>query len=304
MRFETHPQRSSVSPTASLRALALAMAVLLGLAGAVPGAFALGEGVIAADAPPTQDPLAYQPSLDEGPLGPGRQAYRERRDPERARESYRLFKAVVDENPDDPVALWHLAMSCYYLGQRVVETPDERKAVFAEGHELAEQAASRDPGCAPCHMLAGVNQALWGQEMGIFRVISGLPNVKRHLQRSTELDPTFAGASALRVRSQIARVLPKWLGGGKARARRYLQRAIEIAPHEPLNYQFLAKLYWKDFGETDKALLIARQGLEVPPPGPEFVESVDSMRRLRRMVRQLEKIEGQQGEQAQESARG
>lgn len=292
MRFGSHPPRAESFTAALERALAVAAALMVAWAVAAPSVLALG------DDPPTDavDPLAYQPALDEGPLGPGRQAYRERRNPERALESYALFKAVVDENPGDPVALWHLAMSCYYLGQRVVDTSDERKRVFAEGHQLAEKAVRGDPTCAPCHMLAGVNQALWGQEMGIFRVISGLPNVKRHLRRSTELDPTFAGASALRVRSQIARVLPRWLGGGKAKARRYLQRAIVIAPAEPLNYQFLSRLYWNDFGDTERALRVAKRGLAVPQPGPEWVESVDALNRLRKMVRRLEQIEQQKRE--------
>lgn len=259
----------------------------------VVAAVSLGLFATLAVAPPDAhalvDPLSYQPELDDGPLGPGRQAYRERRDPARAIESYELFKTVVAENPDDPVALWHLAMSCYYLGQRVYDNSDDRRRIFEEGHKIAETAAERAPDCAPCHMLAGVNQALWGQEVGIFRVISGLPRVKRHLQLSTDLDPTFAGASALRVRSQIAQVLPSWLGGGKNRARSYLYRAIEIAPNEPLNYYFLAKLLLKDYGDRDKALEIAKRGLAVPPPGPEFVESVDSMGRLRSFVDKIQK---------------
>jgi tetratricopeptide (TPR) repeat protein len=273
------PDPDAALRRARLRTCVIASALLVAIAATSLPATALT----------TQDPLAYQPRLDEGPLGPGRQAYRERRDPERALESYRLFKGVVEQDPDDHVALWHLAMSCYYLGQRVFETREERARVFAEGHRLAESAAERDPECAPCHMLAGVNQALWGQEVGIFRVISGLPNVKRHLRRSTELDPTFAGASALRVRAQIAKVLPRWLGGGKKKARSYLRRAIAIAPHEPLNYQFLAKLLWKQFGDREAALRVAREGLALPSPGPEFVESVDAARRLEGLVAQLER---------------
>ncbi len=297
MRNAPRKDRTHPCFDAAVRSVVWVLLASLALIGAAPSALALGQGASAAASGPfsPDDPLLYHPALDDGPLGPGRKAYRERRDPDRALESYTLFKQVVEENPGDPTALWHLAMSCYYLGQRVVETGDERKRVFAEGHRFAEQAVARDPKCAPCHMLAGVNQALWGQEMGIFRVLSGLPNVKRHLQASTDLDPTFAGASALRVRAQIARVLPRWLGGGKKKARRYLLRAIEIAPNEPLNYQFLARLYQKDFKQPDKALAVAREGLTLTQPGPEFVESVDSMRRLQRMVNKLEKSEGRDG---------
>lgn len=276
MRIDSHatgrPARAR-----RLSALALAAMLLFAFSFAAPEARAI------------VDPLAYQPELDEGPLGPGRQAYRERRDPERALESYALFKAVVDENPDDPVAKWHLAMSCYYLGQRVYKQSHQRERIYLEGHKLASSAVEDDPDCAPCHMLAGVNQALWGNEVGIFRVISGLPNVKRHLRRSTELDPTFAGASALRVRSQIAKVLPRWLGGGKKKSRHLLYRAIEIAPNEPLNYYFLAKLLLKQYDDREKAVEVARRGLEVPMPGPEWVESVDSLRRLERFVKRHER---------------
>ena len=56
--------------------------------------------------------LDYQPALDQGLLGEGRRAYRERADRDRALDAYRIFKQNVRENPDDPVAAWHFSMSC------------------------------------------------------------------------------------------------------------------------------------------------------------------------------------------------
>jgi len=87
-----HPQRTPLR-------LVLAAAALALLA-----FFALSPPVAQA----LVDPLAYQPELDDGPLGPGRQAYRERRDPARALESYELFKAVVADRPrSERLQLFH-----------------------------------------------------------------------------------------------------------------------------------------------------------------------------------------------------
>jgi tetratricopeptide (TPR) repeat protein len=235
-----------------------------------------------------EDPLRYTPRLDDGPLGPGRAAYRERRDEARALDAYRLFKEAVDANPDDATARWHLAMSCYYLGMRVLDDPADRERVYAEGRDMAATAVDQDPDCAPCHMLTAINHALWGQEVGIFRVLSGLPRVHRHLNRSMELDPAFAGAASLRALSQIAAVVPRWMGGGKKKARAYLQRAIEVSPREPLNYEFLADLLLDEYGDRDKALSVAKRGLQVPQPTAEYVESVDSMEWLERFVNKNE----------------
>lgn len=228
--------------------------------------------------------LGFQAELDQGLLGEGRQAYRERKDPSRALDAYRIFGEYRAQNPDDPVAAWHLSMACYYVGLRVQQDPEAKKAIHFEGREAADHALAIDPQCGPCHLLSAVNHALWAEQVGIFRAIVGLPKVKGHLDRASQLDPTFAGAAALRVQATIAERLPRMFGGGKAKARRFIEQAIAVAPEEPLNYEVLVDLLVEHYDDLPLAFAVAQRGLSVPPPGPEYVESRDSIAYLKRFV--------------------
>jgi len=228
--------------------------------------------------------LGHQPQLDQGLLGEGRQAYRERADASRARDAYRLFKKNYEQHPDDVVAAWHLSMACYFIGLRLEQDAEAKKAIYLEGRDVADRALEREPDCGPCHLLSAVNHALWADQIGIFRAIVGLPKVKSHLARASELDPTFAGAAALRVQATIAERLPRMFGGGKSKARRLIEQAIVVAPEEPLNYEVLANLLAQHYDDLPLALAVARRGLAVPTPGPEYVESLDSLAYLKAFV--------------------
>lgn len=233
--------------------------------------------------PPTE--LDFHPELDRGLLGEGRQAYRERRDEARAWESYNLFKRYRVDHRDDPVAAWHLAMSCYYLGIRVSKDSDEKRELFAEGRDEAELGVGSDPDCGPCHLMLAVNGALWGNEVGIFRTIVGLPRVREHLKRTEELDPRFGGGATYRVQANIYKALPRLFGGGAKPARESIEKAIRVAPEEHLNYAFLASLLANDFKDVDAAARVARTAIAIPEPDPAYVESVDALRGLKRFLK-------------------
>lgn len=228
--------------------------------------------------------LSFKAELDKGLLGEGRQAYRERSDPARARDAYRIFKQNYEANPDDPIAAWHLSMACYFVGIRVEPEPALRKAIHEEGRDIADRAVTLDPGCGPCHLFSAINHALWADQVGIFRVIVGLPLVKNHLERSAGIDPKFAGAAALRTQATIADRLPRMFGGGKGKAREFIEQAIAVAPEEPLNYELLVNLLITRYHDRDRALAVARRALAIPVPGPEYVESRDSLAYMRRFV--------------------
>lgn len=227
-----------------------------------------------------------QPELDQGLLGEGRQAYRERADSRRGRDAYRLFKQHYQQNPDDPIAGWHFSMSCYFMGMRVLKTSEDRKQVHAEGRAAADRALAQDPNCGPCHLLSGINHALWAEQVGIFRSLVGLPKVRKHLDRSAEIDPTFAGAAAHRTLAQIAQVLPRMFGGGKKKTLGHIRDALSIAPEEPLNYEIMVDLMIKE-KNMPAALYWAQRGITVPKPGPEYVESRGSIEYMQKIIELL-----------------
>lgn len=227
--------------------------------------------------------LDLTPELDQGLLGEGRAAYRERANYDRARDAYRIFKQNLDENPGDPTAAWHFGLACYFMGMRVVDD-SEKARIYAEGRDRAAEGLATDPDCGPCHLMTGVNHALWSQEVGIFRTLVGLPSVKRHLKRAGQLDPSFGGGAAYRVLAAIYKVLPRMFGGGKKKARRSIEKAIRAAPDEPLNYEVLAELMIEEFDDPRSAVAAARRGLMVPQPEPAYVESLDALEVLERIV--------------------
>lgn len=256
---------------------------LVRFAVAVAVGIALVFGPVAASAR-ADDEMAIDPELDQGLLGEGRQAYRERRDPARALDAYRIFKQNLAAHPDDPTAAWHLSMTCAYIGMRVEHDKKRREAIHQEGLQIANRAVEIDPDCGPCHLLSAVNHALWADQVGIFRVIVGLPTVQGHLARADQLDPTFGGAAALRIQATIADRLPRMFGGGRDKARDLIQKAIGLAPQEPLNYELLVNLLMKQYNDRDRALSVARRALAIPDPGPEYVESQDSLAYMKRFV--------------------
>ncbi|MEE3327435.1 MAG: hypothetical protein VX252_08880 [Myxococcota bacterium] len=239
---------------------------------------------VPAGADSTQE-LEYSPLLDQGLLGEGRQAYRERADLDRARDSYELFKLNLQQNPDDPIAAWHFSLSCYYLGKRGTGADSEaRKRIHEEGRVAADRALDEDPDCGPCHLLSAINHALWAEEVGIFRTIVGLPKVLSHLRKAASLAPKFGGAAALRVHATIMKVIPGVFGGGKKKAKQLIEEAIVVAPDEPLNYEILADILIEKYKDPNAAVSVAERGLAVPMPGPEHVESRDSIDYLKSVV--------------------
>ena len=262
---------------------------VLGLWGCVvlPVLFALLAATATAD---SSQELEYSPLLDQGLLGEGRQAYRERADLGRAQDAYDLFKQNLEQNPGDPIAAWHFSLSCYYLGKRGTGADSKaRLRIHKEGRQAADQALDKDPECGPCHLLSAVNHALWAEEVGIFRTVMGLPKVLSHLRKAARLDPEFGGAAALRVHATIMKVLPGFFGGGKKKARDLIEEAIVVAPDEPLNYEILADILIEKYRDPSAAVRAAQRGLGVPMPGPEYVESRDSIDYLKGVVRKYKR---------------
>ena len=228
--------------------------------------------------------LAFDPELDQGVLAEGRQAYRERADATRAHDAYLIFQKYYEENPDDVRAAWHYSMACYWLGIRVYSDSAQKKAVYQEGLRAADRGVQLDADCGACHLLSAINHALWAEQVGILRTLVGLPKVKKHLSRAAKLDPGFAGAAVYRVQATIYDKLPRLFGGGKKKARRALEKAIEVSPKEPLNYEMLAILLRDRFGDVPRAVAVAQRGLNFPEPTVEYVESRDSFAFLQRFV--------------------
>lgn len=211
-------------------------------------------------------------------------AFRERRDPARARSALEFYRLEYKKTPKDPEAAWRLAMACYFVGIRVLDSKHEKKKIYAEGRDAGLTGTQANDKCAACHFWTAINMALYGETVGVLKMLFSLSQVEDHLRKSTALDPGYAFGGAYRLLGLIEQKLPGILGGNNDEAKAFFDQAIENGPEEPLNYLFMARLLEEEFDDRKKALEYARKGLNVPPPTPDRIEAVDAMSDLRKFI--------------------
>ena len=123
--------------------------------------------------------------------------------------------------------------------------------------------------------------ALYGDRVGALKTLFSLGEIRAHLERVIAIDPSYASGGAYRLLGLISQKLPGILGGNSDEARRDFERAIRVAPDEPLNFLFLAKLLDDDLHDRVSAIETATKGLAVPTPAPNRLESREALRDLR-----------------------
>lgn len=228
-------------------------------------------------------PLHLQSSPDR--FVEGDSYFKLRRQKAAALSALSFYRNLASREPLDKEALWRVAMACHYVGMHY-EEPSQKTARFEEGKDSATRALEIDPECAPCHFWKAINMALLGQEIGAFKMIFSLKEILHHLEKVNEIDPAYAYGGSDRVVGLILAKLPGILGGSNSQARERFERAIKVAPEEPLNYLVLARLLEK-MGDLEAAVNTTRLGLQQPVPAPERTESVEAVGELREFLAQL-----------------
>lgn len=221
---------------------------------------------------------------DNSPFSKADSIFKGRSNPQKGREALDLYRQIFESRKEDPEAAWRLAMATYFVGARAAQDDKEKLKVFAEGRDVASQCAKNFPERADCHFWTAINMALYGQTQGIMKMAMTLNDIRKHLKRSIEIDPTYMWGGAYRLEGDIERILPGIFGGSNDRARKNFELAIQNGPDEPLNYLFLARLLVDQFKEKEKALEIARTGLKLSHPTPDRVEAVDAMKDLKTFI--------------------
>lgn len=214
------------------------------------------------------------------PYEKGDEAFKRRKDPARAYEALTEYRQLHASNPQDPEAAWRLAMASYFVGIRLTEKRKEKKAIFDEGKKAGEAAVKNSENCAPCHFWYAINFALYGESVGIVRMLFALDDVQIQLRKSIAADPKYAGAGAMRLLGKIEESLPGILGGSDDRAREHYEKAILTDPNEPLNYLFLARLLEDEFDDEITAVEWAEKGIAVPTPSFDRLEAIDAIDEL------------------------
>lgn len=224
-------------------------------------------------------------TLSTGPAPSSRykeadQAWDHRKEEAPTRKAYELYKKFYEETPDDPSAAWRFSMISYHLGIRYTTGREEKKRIHKEGIKAGEAGFKLDPKCAACYFWAAINIALYGEATSPLQQLISMGDLKHYLAKTIELDPKFAQAGAYRLYGRIYHKLPGIFGGDNAKAIEYFEKAIQLAPDEPLNFLFYAE-YLADQGQTENALKQARKGLAIrglPFSRMEGLEALDLLK--------------------------
>lgn len=171
--------------------------------------------------------------------------------------------ALDSKNPDVLVRLAALYLD---MGDNLFDDTASRVASYEEGARLARRALAIREADADAHFLYAANLGSAMQLKGLVASALSVRDLKVHTARALELNKDHA--QALHMMGMLLDELPWMLGGDRAAALAYVQRAVAVRPgftHARLD---LAKLYLKrndrDAAKQELHRLINLNGADDP----------------------------------------
>lgn len=170
-------------------------------------------------------------------------------------------------------AAWKLARATYWLGGHVPAAG--RKAQYERGIAAARLAVALEPDRPEGHFWLAANMGAMAESFGLRAGIRYRGPVKRELETTLRLAPTYEAGAADRALGRWYYRVPGLFGGSKTKAVEHLQRSLTYDPASPASRVFLAETFLA-MGRRDDArreLLAALDGPLDPawvPEGREF----------------------------------
>lgn len=168
--------------------------------------------------------------------------------PALARQTYLASREQYQLAPTNAVVAWQHGRACFDLAD--LSTNDTERAAWAQqGIAACRQAITLAPKLAPAHYYLAMNlgQLARTQTLGALGTVK---DIEQSFKTAGQLDPAFDYAGADRGLGLLYRDAPGWplsIGSDK-KARKHLQRAVELSPNFPENRLNLleACLKWND----------------------------------------------------------
>jgi tetratricopeptide (TPR) repeat protein len=189
-------------------------------------------------------------------------------------EAVVAFREALAQAPERLDVRVRLLRSLFFLARYATEDPKEQKRLYEEGRSVFDQGLERlgrragarldkaDAGELPA-LLAEVPEAgelyfwgavhwgLWGESFGTMASVrKGVAGkIRRFGEGARALAPEYENAGAYRLLGRLHALAPKvplftgWVDHDLAIE--YLERAVELAPEDPLNRFFLAEALYE-----------------------------------------------------------
>lgn len=163
-----------------------------------------------------------------------------------------LFGGVVMD-----MAAAHATPRESFVAGRAAKKSDARKAHFQQGIDKAKLLLTKDSNSSEGLFWLAVNMGAEALERGKMSALPVVPKMERLLLKLDGLDPKYEEAGAARVLGRLYHQAPAVISVGSSdKARKYLERALSLAPTHPGNQAFAAD-FLLEKGDEERAKKLA-----------------------------------------------
>lgn len=164
-------------------------------------------------------------------------------------EARRLADQAVATFPTSAEVLWRAARAYFTLADLPADTspprsPSQRCQLGKTAWDLAERAVAAGPEVAAAHYWAALAIGSYAEGIGVLKALTtGIEGkFKGHLQRATDLDPTYDHGSIPVIWAAYALEVP-WPKRDRVRAEHQLELALRMNPDNLRARLYLARLF-------------------------------------------------------------
>jgi tetratricopeptide (TPR) repeat protein len=163
----------------------------------------------------------------------------------RAEQNYQDAKKRFQINTNDAEAAWRFGRACFDRAD-FAKNDDQREAIANEGIAACRHLIARDAKSAAARYYLGLDlgQLAQTKTLGALRIVQ---EMEREFKAVRDLDAKFDHAGPDRNLGLLYLQAPGWPAsiGNKTKARKHLERAVELAPDYPENHLCLLEAYLK-----------------------------------------------------------
>jgi tetratricopeptide (TPR) repeat protein len=196
----------------------------------------------------------------------------------RAEQKYLEARKQVRSKTNDVETTWQFGRACFDWAE-FSRDDDQREQLANEGISACRQVVAKVPKSAAGHYYLAMNLGQLARTK-TFGALKLVPEMEKEFKAARELDEKFDYAGPDRNLGSLYLDAPGWPAsiGSKSKARRHLQRAVEIAGHYPDNRLRLLEAYlgWGeavDLERERKALAELWEKAKKEFPGEAWEES-------------------------------
>jgi tetratricopeptide (TPR) repeat protein len=208
------------------------------------------------------------------------------------RKAFQDAQMRYQKEPRNAEAVWQFARGCFDLAE-VATNNAQRFEIAERGIAACKQLLSRDSNSAPGHYYLGMNLGQVAQTRGI-GALKLVTEMEREFGAARDFDSSFDYGGPDRNLGLLYRDAPAMVSvGSRTRAKKHLQRAVELAPNYPENHLNLIEAYlkWNDRNAAHNGLKVleellprARANFAGKAWEPAWADWDDRLRKIRKKL--------------------